>query len=294
MYPTILSKHQSKAAGIAGEKRVETIFRNHSFPTENRIFHDLSLKTSTTFQLDHVFFSQAFSLVFETKNISGVLTFKENPPQLIREKFTGEIDSFNCPAAQVEQNVELMKDWLHQRNIHIPVIGIVVIAYPKQIIKVSPKNIKVLFPNMIPLYIRGLLHLPNKIDIHTLNLLTDELLNSHQEYIPKPISESFSISKEDFKTGVICPTCGYIGMIKIPRTWHCPKCKNNDPLAYKQAVLDWFLLMGREMSNQDCREFLHIDDRNVATRIFKSMNLKSTGTFKDRRYQIDFSKHIKD
>ncbi|WP_212973958.1 nuclease-related domain-containing protein [Bacillus sp. J14TS2] len=273
---------------MAGEKRVEQIFRTHSFQMEHRIFHDLSLHTSAKFQLDTTFLTQAFAVIFEVKNISGILTFKENPPQLIREKFSGKVDSFESPATQLERNMALLREWFHQQNIHLPVLGVIVLAYPKQIVKVPPQNIKILFPNLIPPYIHTLSHYQKKLDIHMLDLLTNKLLKSHQEYIPPPICENYSIPKEDIQTGVICPTCKYIGMNKIPRSWHCPQCRKNNPLAHIQTIREWFLIMEKAIKNRDCRAFLQIDNLNTASRILKNMNLNATGTFKDRSYQMDF------
>ncbi|GIN74765.1 nuclease [Bacillus sp. J14TS2] len=292
-YPLILQKLRSKEAGIAGEKRVQDIFRKTIFPIENRVFHDLSLQTSTTFQMDSIFLTEAFATIFEVKNIAGNLSFKEHPPQLIREKATGEIDSFESPASQVTRYVELFQEWLEQRDIQLPIFGVVVLAYPKQIVKEPPKTCKVIFPNLIPSYIKSIKPFPHKIDLHTLDALATDLLSSHKEYIPKPICESYSIPKEDIQPGVRCLACGFIGMLKIPRSWHCPHCLTNDASAHISTVKDWFLIIGRNMSNRECRAFLQLEeDRYSAMRLLKSMNLPSSGTFRDRTYQYNFFNSI--
>lgn len=97
--PILASKSLSLEAGIAGEQKVESVLNHHAFPMNYRVLHDLTLKTSQTFQLDHIFSTLSYSLVLETKNISGKLRFQENPDQLVRIRENGQIDAFECPAA---------------------------------------------------------------------------------------------------------------------------------------------------------------------------------------------------
>ncbi|MBW8350665.1 NERD domain-containing protein [Bacillus sp. IITD106] len=289
MLPTISSKIASAEAGIAGETKVADVLLRNTFSIDHRIFHDLSLTSSTQFQMDTLFLTRLFALILEVKNISGILEFRENPPQLIRTKLDGQIDGFESPAAQVERNVVLFKEYLSQFGIDIPIIGAVVLAYPKQIVKVAPKRTKILFPNLVPQYIKNLYHLPQKIDVKTLDFLTSQLLESHQPYIPKPICEKYDIPKHDFKTGVACPSCGFLGMIKYKKGWVCPYCKITNRSAHIKAIRDWFLLFGDKMTNKDCREFLHLEKPQTATRILQNMNLTSEGTYRNRTYKMNFN-----
>ncbi|MBS4201766.1 NERD domain-containing protein [Bacillus sp. FJAT-49732] len=273
---------------MAGEDKVADVLLRNSFSIDYRIFHDLSLITSTEFQIDTLFLTRSFALILEVKNISGILEFRENPPQLIRTKADGQVDGFESPAAQVERYVILLKEFLSQFCIDIPIIGVVVLAYPKQIVKVAPKRTKILFPTLVPQYIKSLYHLPQKIDIKMLDRLSSQLLESHRPYIPNPICETYAIPRSDFKNGVMCPVCSSIGMEKVYRSWYCQNCKNYDRFAYRSAIKEWFLLFGHNMSNKDCREFLKINDIKSAHRILQSMNLKSGGKHRYRTYSMDF------
>ncbi|MCR2822271.1 nuclease-related domain-containing protein [Lederbergia panacisoli] len=293
LFPSISSKILSVEAGIAGEDRVADVILRNSFSIDHRIFHDLSLTTSAQLQIDTLFLSRLFALILEVKNISGILEFRENPRQLIRIRKDGTVDGFECPAAQVERNVILFKEFLNEAGIDIPVIGVVVLAYPKQIVKVAPKHTKVLFPNLVPQYIQSLYPLPHKIDVRTLDWLTSQLLDSHQPYIPNPVCETYGIPKGDFKSGVMCQICDDIGMVKVFRSWYCPNCKNFDRLAHQQAIKEWFLLFGRKMSNKDCRDFLNIDDIKSTNRILQTMNLESHGKNRYRTYSMDFLAEMK-
>ncbi|MFK4996668.1 hypothetical protein ACI2OX_01430 [Bacillus sp. N9] len=99
-------------------------------------------------------------------------------------------------------------------GIHLPVYGVVVLAYPKQIVERAPAKTKILFPNLIPSYIRTLSSRPIKLNTEKLNWLSTEILKSHQRYIPSPLCETFNIPKYDIRTGVECGSCGRIGMKK--------------------------------------------------------------------------------
>lgn len=288
--PTLLEKYSAKQAGIGGEERVADIFRKHSFTMEHRIFHDVTLFSSTHFQMDSLLLTPSFALIFEAKNIGGRLKFIDDPPQLIRTRADGQIDGYDSPAAQVERNVELLGDWLQARRIQLPIIGVVVLAYPKQIVEQAPAKTKILFPNLIPQYIKTLSKYPPKLDKEKLDWLTTEIIKNHQFYIPKPLCEIYRISKYDIRTGVMCPMCKSLGMNRVKRTWHCPNCGKYNKSAHEQAIKEWFLLFGGTMKNSDCREFLHIENKDTATRILRDMNLLVEGKYRNRTYRMDFTR----
>lgn len=121
-YSLLKTKCLNLEAGLDGENRVNSVLQNYPFPMEHQVFHDLSLKSSQLFQMDHLFQTSSYSIIFETKNISGKLRFQENPKQLIRIKADGGMDAFECPAAQVRRKCELLKDWFQTRNMDIPVL----------------------------------------------------------------------------------------------------------------------------------------------------------------------------
>ena len=284
--PVLAGKQSSVEAGIGGEDRVAEVLRKSSFSFDHHIFHDLS--PTSDFQMDTFLLSPRFGVVLEVKNIGGILEFKDNPPQLIRTREDGHRDGFESPVIQLERNYELLSDWLKSRNIKIPLYGAVVLAYPKQIVAVPPQRTKILYPNLIPSYLKNIPRQEQKLDLDTFNWLSAELLNSHQMYIPKPICESYQIPFGDFKSGIRCLICGRIGMVKGPRTWVCPFCSARDHLAHERTLREWFLIHKRSITNRECREFLGVEDIYTANRILTSMNLQSEGKYRYRSYTMDF------
>ncbi|MCM3567097.1 NERD domain-containing protein [Neobacillus mesonae] len=284
--PVLSAKHSSMEAGIGGEDRVAEIFKKSIFPFDIHIYHDLSL--STDVQIDIFGLTPWYGIVLEVKNISGILEFKENPPQLVSTKEDGHKYGYENPAAQLQRNCEYVTEWLWGRNIQLPIYRAVILAYPKQIVTTAPTHTKLLFPNLVPSYIKSIPQQGEKLDPDTFQRLSHEIVSSHQPFIPAPISESYKIPFEDFQPGTRCYMCGRLGMVKHPRTWLCPTCKDVDHLAHQRNLLEWFLIHKRTITNRECRDFLHVDI-HTANRILKSMNFPSKGTYRDRVYIMDFS-----
>ncbi|MEH7481745.1 nuclease-related domain-containing protein [Neobacillus drentensis] len=288
LQPVLAAKRASVEAGIGGEERVAEVFRKHPFPAEHHIFHDLSPAWSENFQMDTFGLTPWGGVVLEVKNIGGSLEFKDNPPQLIRTREDGHKDGFENPVVQLERNRGLISDWLLNRNILLPIYGAVVLAYPKQMVTVPPAKTKILFPSLIPSFMKSIPQQANKLDQETFHWLSAKLLKSHQPFIPKPICAAYGIPFGDFRSGVRCLPCGRFGMVKLPRTWCCPHCGANDHLAHLRTLREWFLICNRTITNKECREFLGVGDIHTAKRILLGMNLRSQGTYRDRCYFMDF------
>ncbi|MET3698858.1 nuclease-like protein [Bacillus oleivorans] len=287
-YKILLDRYAALDSGIGGEKRVEDTLRYAPFSFDTRIFFDLHLFLSEYFQLDVTIITPSYVLVLEVKNISGILTFNDDP-HLIRTNPDGSKDGFDSPVSQLERNCELFSTWLMKRGIDLPVIGAIVSAYPKQIVEKSPAAATILYPKLIPAFIKKLLeeHKSKSIDNKTFQWITSEIKKSHSIYVPNPLANTNGISKKDFQTGVKCAKCGVFGMRKHLKKWVCESCGYKSRVAHYQAVKEWFLLFGGKMTNRDCREFLGVDNIHAATRILKGMELKQEGSFRNRVYWMD-------
>ncbi|MBE1555238.1 nuclease-related domain-containing protein [Sporosarcina limicola] len=288
--PMIESKYAAIKAGFGGEQQLDKVFEDYSFPIKHRILHDISLTSSTCFQMDSLFITPSYAVIFEVKNIAGELTVTENPPQLIRTLDSGQVNGFMSPIAQIEKNCELLRDWFHSRNTSLPVYGVVVLAYAKQRVELFDTTIPFLYPGAVPTYIRTLPTEPPLLDDVTFVKLTNDLCAGHREFIPNPICSTYPINKSDIKTGVSCPSCGFLGMGKYMGGWHCKACNGTSPDAHKQAVHDWFHLFGGKMKNKDCRVFLQIERQQTANRILRSMGLHTRGANRNRTYEMNFRK----
>ncbi|WP_252501777.1 nuclease-related domain-containing protein [Sporosarcina sp. Marseille-Q4943] len=286
--PSLRSKQATVQAGFGGEQELDKVLEGYAFSMKHGIFNDLSLASSTYFQVDTLFITPSYAVLFEVKNIAGELTVTQNPPQMIRVLDSGQVSGFKSPIAQLESNCELFQDWLYSRNISLPVYGAVVLAYARQRIEVFDTNTPILFPSAVPTFIRKLPTTSPLLDDETFADLLSQLSSSHRDFIPSPICETYSIPRNDIRTGVICPGCGFIGMEKYMGGWRCLACGGTSRDAHKKAIRDWFLLFGGGMRNKDCREFLRVDKQQTAHRLLASMDLEVVGAKRNRSYYMSF------
>jgi hypothetical protein len=285
-YAMLKSQYSSRVGGLAGEEKVDQTFQNYKFSMKHRIFNGISLSSSTDFQIDSLFITPAYAIVFETKNLAGSIKVKTNPPQLVQTLENGNTRSYVSPVLQVKSNMELLQDWFYSRNISLQIYGVVILAFPKKDVELFDTDIQFLYPSGIPSYIRSLPTTPHLLDEKNFSLLINDLIHSDKEYIPNPICTTYSISKSDIFTGVACPSCYFLGMIKYKGGWRCPACPQKSSLAHVQAIRDWFLLFGGKITNRECREFLNLPQQHAATRILKSMELHTEGEKRNRTYVL--------
>ena len=282
----IKKKLYSMESGLGGEEQVDKVFESNSFNFPNRVFQGISLGSSGPFQIDTLFLAQNFAIVLEVKNIAGSLEFRRNPSQLISTLDSGERRGYDCPAIQVEKNKELFEEWLITRGILMPVYGIVVLAYPKQIVDKGPEKTIVVFPSEIAQLIRRYDRGVNNKKTIDLERVSNEILGQDAPYRPKSICSIYSIEKDAILTGVCCESCGTLGMIRRFATWECLHCGKTSRSAHEKTLQEWFMIIGGKISNKECRRFLNLQSPQTTTRILKRMDLKHSGSFRYRKYEM--------
>lgn len=273
-------------AGINGERVLETIFNKYKLTFEHNIFHGLNLKSTGSFQIDNLFLSRQGAFILEVKNIQGRISFSEETNQLIRTLDDGQVDAFECPSVQLERNRYLLEDWLHARNLSIPIHTAVVFPNPRQLIENTRADLKILFPNEVPSMLRGREASQPVINSITLDQMKEELLKGHSDYNPYPMCNKFRIDRAEIKSGVQCDKCGTLGMERIFRGWGCNTCRHVSKTAHVQAITDWFMLINDTMTNRECREFLHIPSNYTASRLLSDLPLKTGGVNRGRYYRF--------
>ncbi|MDW0108750.1 nuclease-related domain-containing protein [Sporosarcina aquimarina] len=288
--PKIQARLSSIKAGFGGEEELDRVLRDYNFPANTWILNDLSLSSRTLFQIDTLLLTPEFAVICEVKNISGELTVKENPPQLLRVADDGTITGFISPLAQVENTCSLFKDWLLSQQIDIPVYGCVVLAYAKQRITIPPTHIPILFPRLVPNYVRSLHADSPKLTSNELRQLTTSLINAHRDYLPDSICSIFDITTDSIKKGVACPSCEQIGMRKRGKGWFCTSCGTRSNDAHIQAIRDWFMLFNKPLTNTCCRSFLGVKNPRTALNLMTTMELTANGNNRGRTYTLKLNK----
>lgn len=285
-FPKIQAQLANTRAGFGGEQELDRVLKLYKFPEDTYILNDLSLSSSSLFQIDTLLLTTKFALICEVKNIAGELSVKENPPQMLRLADDGSTSGFLSPLAQVSNTCQLFEDWLIDRDIQLPVFGCVVMAYEKQRITLPTSEIPTLFPRLVPKYVRSLMNESPLITEKELTSLTKLLLKAHKEYIPVPVFMKYNIELAHIKFGVECPECNRLGMWKKGKSWYCPTCKTRSSDAHVQAITDWFTLVREPLSNKACRMILGLKSPRSALRLITEMGLIAKGSNRGRTYTL--------
>ena len=286
MKSMIYSKMLSVKAGIIGETIVENIFKKYQFPFNYRVLHDVNLTSNGKFQMDTIFISSSCLFILESKNIVGELSFETDPPYLVRTLENGQKDMFESPEVQLERNIYLMKEWLKLHEINLPVKGVIIISSTKSRVVRTPNNTNVIYASSIPVFLRNMQPEKEYLSVTQMDYLAQKIVHEHQPYLAYPMCKNWGIIPTDLVTGVQCGNCSKFGMLRVKRTWVCPECSNRDANGHTYSIIDWFVLIGGQLSNSECRRFLHIHQHQTVTRILHGMELIVVGSGKLTKYEM--------
>lgn len=284
MKELIRSKMHMAIAGIHGEVRIDGVFNKYSFPFEYVVLHDVSLESYGKFQVDTLFLTPYFAVILESKNIGGMLYFKQNPSQLERVNEEGKEDVYESPEVQIERNIFLLGEWLKQRSVTIPIYGVIVLTNSKVRVIEPPTKFNAILHQTIPVFLRNIPREKQYVTSKEMHALSEKIITSHKPYFPYPMCNRWGINPHDLHTGVFCEKCETFGMRKKKNGWNCMRCGYVDRFAHEKAIHEWFVLVGETINNRQCKKFLHLDTPQSALRILNSMNLVRSGHGKNTIY----------
>jgi Nuclease-related domain len=289
--PIVEKDLKKRKAGFNGEPAV---YYHLSFLNDKKykIFHDVRLPLfSNYFKIDFLILTPSHILVIEVKNISGIVTIDPFIRQLTRT-YKGITEGLSDPISQVQRQKLLLQKWFSiQKLKHPPIKHLVVFGNPSTILNFTE-------PPPVDSPYRNIIHAQNIIDeIKDLNetfvkeAMTDKELTKMKKTILKKHEESeldfmeaYSLTQSDIVTGVRCENCHHIPMIRVSGTWSCFKCGSSSKYAHLQAVRDYFLLLSDHITNREHRRFLHLNSRNTAYKMLKSLQLETKGGTKSVTY----------
>ncbi|MGG0658300.1 nuclease-related domain-containing protein [Rummeliibacillus pycnus] len=273
-------------AGDIGEKVVMESLEQFQLPYDFFIFHNLSLLLESKIQIDVLFLTPYYVVIFEVKNIKGDIELRHNPRQLVRTLSNGQVHVFNSPEPQLEEYVHQLKRFFLNKGTNIPVYGAVIFPFTSSFIKQTSNKTTILLKNEIKPFLRNI---PIKTSFLTnkgLEHMKGYFLDSHTEFSPYPLIDRYNIPREDILNGVLCKKCGELGMKKFSHYWFCPSCHFKNVTAHEEAIYDYFKIINHTITNTKCREFLGISNPNQFYRMIKKMNLNSVGKNRHTIYSL--------
>ena len=285
----IMKELARRQAGYQGEEPLDYyFFRLHD--KEFMIFHDLNLPFGKfNCQTDTLLLTKKFALILETKNMTGTLTFDFENEQFY-QTVDGKDKGYTDPVAQAEMQKACIKEFLSKYNFpSAPIDYLVVISNPYAIISFighNPKAKKRVCKSH---------NLLKKIDMienmHPHEILSEKELRKLSKLFIKnntpptvQILEKYDINKSELLTGIHCPSCEYLPIVRKKRKWYCPSCHTFSSNALKYSLVDYFLLYDSKITNHDFRIFAHITSVDAAGRHLRSASLTSSGEKKNRSY----------
>ncbi|MBB4823227.1 putative Zn-ribbon and HTH transcriptional regulator [Sporosarcina luteola] len=284
LYRQIAQHKYDRQAGYAGELEYDKYLIEFKPTYSHAILHDITLRQDGIyFQMDSVLITPGEIILSEIKNIAGRVIVKPNPLQFIRESSTGDRTAMRNPVTELERKTQLLKQWMQERGIDMPVRCLVVFAYENELVIEATSPVEILFTYEVPIYLRQLefKHLISNRQLHN---IARALKQNDCPFIPTPLIQTYKLDSKEIKPGIHCPNCNYTGMRWIKEAWHCPKCRHHNRMEHTEAIIDWFLLMDNKLTNQQFCNFFGVPNRHIARRMLVRSGVQLVGTRKSAHY----------
>lgn len=285
----ISADYSKQKAGYTGERNLD--YPLSYLEDDWLILHDVRLQTGVHFfQMDTLILTSSCLFILEVKNISGSLFFDTDFNQLIRTKEEAS-EAFPDPLMQADRQQWLLAKWLqHSPYPNIPIETLVVISSPRTILQTSPNNHslynKVIhsmkLSSVIPSVAKKYQDILNREEVSS---LAELILQCHHPQDVDILSR-YKLNKSDLLSGVRCPACSYLPLIRRMGSWHCSKCGERSSTAHLQALRDYWLLMGPSITNKIARQYLGVSSESTMRKILKGLKIPSEGHTKDRIHYL--------
>lgn len=285
VYFNVVANYKKRKAGYEGEKSID-FYLNLLPEKDYYIFHGLRLYyNGYYFQIDTLILTLRYALLLEVKNLKGDQEIDRDFNQMKRNN-----KRVKNPVAQVKVQAIKFKNWLQKHHFYgLPVQYLFVNSNENASIKCENEESKRYMCNSEMLIDKitqyDQFYKKEKLDIKEMQKLNRLLLSKHT---PKnlDILQTYNLTPKEIITGVKCPTCHTLAMIYKKGKWICSSCGHKSKTAHIEAINDYILLIKPSITNSELRRFLHIDSPDIAQKILHSLNLPSTGKFRDRVYHF--------
>jgi ribosomal protein L37AE/L43A len=290
---TIEQELNRRQAGLWGEREVDRKLKKID-QSKYYIFCDIRLPHGDSyFQIDTLILTKNFALIIEAKNISGTLYFDLENHLFYRKNEDGSTKVFPDPVSQARLLKQLLREWLIKQKLpSLPIEFLVVSCNPYSYFYISPTN----HPYAKTICsIAGLTwEIDNLAAQYEKEIITDNdirkiskaILKADTPFAIVDILNQYKISKSELLTGAHCPECEFLPLLYRRGKWFCQKCNKNFKDAHHVAMKDYFLIYAPKITNSQFRNFLHLNNPDVAKSLLKSMNLEMSGINKGRVYKM--------
>ncbi|WP_212971816.1 nuclease-related domain-containing protein [Bacillus sp. J14TS2] len=276
-------------AGIYGEQSLD-YYISHILHKDLFIFQSLRLPLpdGSYYQIDFLLVSPETFILLEAKNLKGRILIEEN--QLIR-KLPDLTESFSNPIQQVNNQLFHLMGLLRSFSFPIPpTASFVVFTHQSSIILPNPSYPAVAKQVIRPDAIRQRVdnfyrqHLKIFFTKREMLQLSQVLIKLHTPDNPD-VMKKYKVDKAELLPGVYCEGCKSFSIVK-KRVWICQRCQKIDDTAPIHALIDYYYLVGPEITNRECRRFLQIPSSSIVKKFLSKLSLKVLDKGRNARYRL--------
>lgn len=285
---TILHDYYKIRAGFIGEKNLD--YKLNLLSNTFTLLPDIRLKNVfMNFQMDVILLTPKVIFILEGKHLRGILEYYGNTRQLV-QKADQRIEIYKDPILQVQMQRKHLIHWLHGNGFEIPIESFVVFTNEKCLLQNLHQSQE--FDETFVTLEHILFKIEETYKKYTENVLDQGELNELiQLFIGENnplrinLMEKYGVQKKHLSHGMSCYDC-LVSLSRVHGKWKCFKCEKTFRSIYKQKVLDYFLLVNDFMTNETCRDWLKLQEKQlfVANRLLRAMDLSHDGVTKARKY----------
>ncbi|WP_217586443.1 nuclease-related domain-containing protein [Lentibacillus saliphilus] len=289
LYQRLADRLHRERSGYLGEKSLDYYFnllKITDFPT----LHGLRLHHNNHFfQIDSLFLLPNFYLIVEVKNHTGVITYQSDLGQMVRELESGKLERFKDPLLQASVQRHHLSDFLKINNLPTaPIHTLIVFSNSNVILQLDqPLTTDIILAEGLLKRVPSLQksYKEEHVSMSELRKLGKFLANAHQPDQTR-IIDKLQIRRSQIKDGVWCPECSNEIMNQVKSHWRCPSCNMRNKTVLLNALNEYSLLFGPEITNKEARKFLGVTSENIMKHLFRKTQFKAVGKNRGRKYII--------
>ena len=282
---TMQDKLAQAKAGLYGELRV--LRELQDLPNEFFWLTDFQCFSLQQFthQIDFLILTPRCAIILEVKNTTGNLSYQPFQHEFYRTKIDGQVDVFRNPFDQAYRHQCMLEQYFSLWQIDLPICYAVVIVNKNVRLDASFGQLPIFHVS----YLRKYLHeLQKHFPIANIDFVK---LHGNLKATATILPPRRIVDKHDLQCGILCKHC-LNTMIYKGGLCSC-RCGFATRDGVQQTMLDYQVLVGERITNQEFRRFTHIDDVYTASKILTRLGYEKHGKNRGVYYIIsELNKHL--
>ena len=272
-------------AGHGGEAYIDSVLSTIHFPIPHIILPNIRLyeEDIPSTQIDILILTTAYALIIEVKNWSGTISFQQ-VGQVLQTK-DGIVKSMDCPTVQADYYVGNLQDWFAKHDTNLPVHRIVSFPFASTLL-IGAENRGIYFAKELPIVLRRLNKLPQQLTVFQFQTISKILQNANRPFKHGAVCQKYGIHPDDLLKGIFCPKCDCRLLKKSNRVYVCSTCLHIPDNPLYDTMIDWFTLVGNQITNQQLRLFSGVDKSCTVGYFMKKSTFPHSGQNKGTIYHV--------